>query len=214
MPDNDALNPGAEPKDAQPPASEPTDWQAQAAEWEKRAKGWQRQLQALQKEQETVKSSEAQLKQSVADWQSKYGTLEGEKGVLDQQLDELTEEMGKLTTAYGQTEASLQKINLIREEFPNLFDFSDMIPTIAEEEQQLATLKEWDEALTSRVENLAQQRMESLMKGITPPASPLPGKVAPSEEELRERLSQIAGRSGYAEEYERLLKQWGAIKAK
>lgn len=210
--DKGALEPGVEPGKAAPPAaSEPTDWQAQATEWKKRATGWQAEFQTLQKEKETWGTAKQQLDQEVAQLKQQFGTLEGEKSTLEQQLEEWDTETQRLTTAHEEATARLQKLDMIQEEFPDLFKFSKLIPTTAEAEEQRGTLEQWNTLMSEHIDVEVQKRVELATRGISPPASPARGVSIPSETELAARLSEIAGKTGFEEEYGKLKTLWDGI---
>jgi|GEM_PF-4469060 len=212
MPEVVAQEPGGEPIEGAPPAaSEPDDWQAKATEWQKRATGWQAQFQALQQEKQNWESAQQKLTQDVAESKKQLGTLVAEKATWEQVSQEAEVETEKLVAEYTEATAKLQKYDLIHSEFPDLFKFTDLIPTAGNADEQRTTLGEWNELMSSHIETEVQRQVELATRGVSPPASPARGVGAPSEEELAARLSEIAGKPGFEEEYEKLSQLWSRL---
>ena len=207
MADDVALEPQVEPTDASPGAPEPVNWQAQASEWEKRAKGWQSQFTKLQQEQGNWQQTQAQLTQELTQTKAQFGDLESEKSTLSQQLDEWEKETEELTNSHNEIVAQVQKYELIRDEFPDLFGVSKLIPTIADVDAQRETLADWGKLMTEQINAAVQQQVKIATTGVTPPASPA-RTTQPNMDEIQARLNEIAGKPEHLAEYNRLMEAW------
>lgn len=212
MPDGNAQEPQAQPQDvttsspgAAPGAADPAvDWQAKATEWETRAKGWQAQFNKLQQEQANWNETKTQLESQIAE----LGTVVTEKDSLEQQLAEMTGEMETHTQTLAQAQAELRKMNLIRDEFPDMLRYETVIPTHEDESEMRDALSRmqtlWQEDISDRVE-LGVQRAT---RDIIPPTNPPRGGGQPTLEEVATRLNAVLGDPSKTAEKEALMKQY------
>jgi len=189
-------------------AQEPVDWEAKSKEWEKRSVGWQKQFQALQQEKEGWQADQMELQSSLQQLETQVGSLTGEKDTLESRLAEWESETTELTKAHEELSARMGKYDIIRQDFPDLLPFAELIPTTADEEGQKSALKEWNELMDKRIQEESDRRVELALRGVSPPASPPRGAGVPSEEDLKRRLEEIAGVPGHEDEYNQIMVQW------
>jgi len=191
---------------AQPATSVPS---PDIQEWEKKYKG----LQTL------VNKANGERDKAVADLATLQVTVEEQKlkiGTLEKQVTDLTASVGTkekdVETAKGETTAKtleVARLKLIVKEYPQLasFEAAGVLPTATTEDEMRTKFKAFQDAMSS----IVGEDVKAKLKGSSLPSG-TPTSTQPTEDEIYDEMSHIAGVRGKEDEFRKLQKQYDALR--
>jgi len=164
-------------------------------DWEKRFKGLQKkheqlvlehrslqeQLQALLAEKDDLTTKLSALKNDTEK------TLSGKTQELEQLRQQLEQEKANASTL----QAEIDKIRLIKEKFPDLIIFEDLVPPGEHVEEKLQALQE-------KIKRISSMQAKQILTGVTPSASPSREEVT-KKDQIRKAFEEMNAAAGTPE---------------